>query len=159
MVYIFICISKFFCNQGDYTWNHAWTEVSCIFFNIYSCTMYIKMYHLHSKIIVALGFSRVKICEVWKILKVQFKRTENVNASAPKYWMKRQIVISQIFNLVCYTSLGASSSIVSTHAQCLVFTCTLYTPLSLIYSIRSRLFLQLQLNSSMCMCLFHIIDP
>ena len=80
-----------FCNQGDYTWNHAWTEVSCIFFNIYLCTMYIQMYTLHSKIIVALGFSRVKICEVWQILKVQFKRTENVNASAPKYWTKRQI--------------------------------------------------------------------
>ena len=75
------------------------------------------------------------------------------------------LVISRLYMicnprpLVCYTSLGASSSIVYTHAQCLVFTCTLYTPLSLIYSTRSRLFLQLQLNSSMCMCLFHIIDP
>ena len=49
------------------------------------------MYPLHSKIIVALGFSRVKICEVSQILKVQFKRTENVNASAPKYFTKRQI--------------------------------------------------------------------
>ena len=49
------------------------------------------MYPLHSKIIVALGFSRVKIYEVGQILKVQFKRTENVNASAPKYITKRQI--------------------------------------------------------------------
>ena len=47
--------------------------------------MYTKMYPLHSEIIVALGFSRVKICEVGQIMKVQFKRTENVNASAPKY--------------------------------------------------------------------------
>ena len=60
------------------------------------------------------------------------------------------LVISRLYMicnprpLVCYTRLGASSSIVSTHAQCLVFTCTLYTPLSLIYSTRSRLFLQLQ---------------
>ena len=60
------------------------------------------------------------------------------------------LVISRLYMicnprpLVCYTSLGASSSIVYTHAQCLVFTCTLYTPLSLIYSTRSRLFLQLQ---------------
>ena len=42
---------------------------------------------------------------------------------------------------VCSRRLGASSSIVYTHAQCLVFTCTLYTPLSLIYSTESRLFL------------------
>ena len=60
------------------------------------------------------------------------------------------LVISRLYMicnprpLVCYTSLGASSSIVYTHAQCLVFTCTLYTPLSLIYSTRSRLFPQLQ---------------
>ena len=50
------------------------------------------------------------------------------------------LVISRLYiicnprPLVCYTSLGASSLIVYTHAQCLVFTCTLYTPLSLIYS-------------------------
>lgn len=60
------------------------------------------------------------------------------------------LVISRLYMicnprpLVCYTSLGASSSIVYTHAQCLVFTCTLYTPLSQIYSTRSRLFPQLQ---------------
>ena len=60
------------------------------------------------------------------------------------------LVISRLYMIcnprppVCYRSLGASSSIVYTHAQCLVFTCTLYTPLSLIYSTRSRLFLQLQ---------------
>ena len=48
---------------------------------------------------------------------------------------------------VCYRSLGASSSIVYTHAQCLVFTCTFYTALSLIYTIRSRLFLQLQASN------------
>ena len=46
--------------------------------------------------------------------------------------------------LVFYRSPGASSSIVYTHAQFLVFTCTLCTPLSLIYSTKSRLFLQLQ---------------
>ena len=49
------------------------------------------MYPLHCKIIIALGFSRVKICEVLQMLKVQFKRTENVNASAPKYRTKRQL--------------------------------------------------------------------
>ena len=60
------------------------------------------------------------------------------------------LVISRLYMIcnprpsVCYRSLGASSSIVYTHAQCLVFTCTLYTPLSLIYSTRSRLFPQLQ---------------
>ena len=60
------------------------------------------------------------------------------------------LVISRLYMicnprpLLCYTSLVASSSIVYTHAQCLVFTCTLYTPLSLIYSTRSRLFPQLQ---------------
>ena len=43
------------------------------------------MYPLHSKIIIALGFSRVKICEVRQILNVQFKRTEDVTTSAPKY--------------------------------------------------------------------------
>ena len=45
---------------------------------------------------------------------------------------------------VCYRSPGASSSIVYTRALCLVFTCTLYTPLSQIYSTGSRLFPQLQ---------------
>ena len=60
------------------------------------------------------------------------------------------LVISRLYMIcnprprVCYRSLGASSSIVYRHIQCLVFTCTLYTPLSLIYSTRSRLFLQLQ---------------
>ena len=60
------------------------------------------------------------------------------------------LVISRLYMicnprpLVCYTSLGASSSLVYTHTQCLVFTCSLYTPLSLIYNTKSRLFLQLQ---------------
>ena len=60
------------------------------------------------------------------------------------------LVISRLYMIcnprppVCYRSLGASSLIVYTHAQCLVFICTLYTPLSLIYSTRSRLFPQLQ---------------
>ena len=45
------------------------------------------------------------------------------------------LVISRLYMIcnprppVCYRSLGASSSVVYTHAQCLVFTCTLYTPL------------------------------
>ena len=73
------------------------------------------------------------------------------NTKLPESWRTLSpLVISRLYMicnprpLVCYTSLGASSSIVYTHAQCLVFTCTLYIPLSLIYSTRSRPFLQLQ---------------
>ena len=73
------------------------------------------------------------------------------NMTLPESWRTlTPLVISRLYMIcnprppVCYRSLGASSSIVYTHAQCLVFTCTLYTPLSLIYSTRSRLFPQLQ---------------
>ena len=72
------------------------------------------------------------------------------NTKLPESWRTLSpLVISRIYMIcnprppVCYRSLGASSSIVYTHTQW-VFTCTLYTPLSLIYSTRSRLFLQLQ---------------
>ena len=67
------------------------------------------------------------------------------NTKLPESWRTLSpLVISLLYIIcnprprVCYRSLGASSSIVYTHAQCLVFTCTLYTPLSLIYSTRSR---------------------
>ena len=73
------------------------------------------------------------------------------NTKLPESWRTLSpLVISRLYMIcnprprVCYRSLGASSSIVYTHAQCLVFTCTLYTPLSLIYSTRSRLFPQLE---------------
>ena len=69
----------------------------------------------------------------------------------PKSWrILSPLMISRLYMIcnprprVCYRSPGASSSIVYTHAQCQVLTCTLYTPLSLIYSTRSRIFPQLQ---------------
>ena len=64
------------------------------------------------------------------------------NTKLPEPWRTLSpLVISRLYMIcnprprVCYRSLGASSSIVNTHAQCLVFTCTLYTPLSLIYAV------------------------
>jgi len=69
----------------------------------------------------------------------------------PESWRTLSpLMISRLYMIcnprprVCYRSPRASSSIVYTHAQCLVFTCTLYTPLSQIYSTRIRLFPQLQ---------------
>ena len=73
------------------------------------------------------------------------------NTKLPESWRTLSpLVISWLYMIcnprprVCYRSLGASLSIVYTHTQYLVFTCILYTPLSLIYSTRSRLFPQLQ---------------
>ena len=73
------------------------------------------------------------------------------NMKLPELWRTlSSLVISRLYMIcnpkpwVCYRSLGASSSIVYTHAQCLVFMFTLYTTLSLIYSTKSRLFPQLQ---------------
>ena len=73
------------------------------------------------------------------------------NTKLPESWRTLSpLVISRLYMIcnprprVCYRSLGASSLIAYTHAQCLVFMCTLYTPLSLISSTKSRLFPQLQ---------------
>src|SRR5918994_2066950 len=81
------------------------------------------------------------------------------NTKLPESWRTLSpLVISRLYMIcnprprVCYRSLGPSSSIVYTHAQCLVFTCTLYTPLSLIYSTRSRGVYKVHVNTRHCAC-------
>lgn len=85
-----------------------------------------------------------------RVIRRPMWRTRRTTRSYQSRRTLSPLVISRLYMIcnprppVCYRSLGASSSIVYTHAQCLVFTCTLYTPLSLIYITRSRLFPQLQ---------------